>query len=177
MSILAHLPQVLQTVLTTAAEAAGQATHFTKRPDRAKFTAPTWIQTVVLGWLAHPAATLDQLCQMASRLGVDISPQALDQRFDARSAACLEHVLHTAMTQIVSADPVAVPLLQRFSGVVVQDATTITLPDDFAAQWPSCGGRTTSTPAAALKCGVQLDLLTGALRRWCWRVVARRTKR
>src|SRR4028118_422606 len=97
MSILAHLPQVLQTVFTTVADAAGHTAHFTKRPDLAKFTAQTWVQTVVFGWLAHPDATLDQICQMASRLGVEVSPQALDQRFDARSATCLEHVLHTAM--------------------------------------------------------------------------------
>lgn len=163
MSILTHLPQVLQTVLTTGADTAGQVTHFTKRPDLTKFTAQTWIQTLVLGWLAHPDSTLDQLCQMASRLGGDVSPQALDQRFDARSAACLEQVLHTAMTHLVTAARVAVPLLQRFTGVVLQDTTTITLPNDFAARWPSCGGRTSTTPAAALKCGVQLDLLTGTL--------------
>lgn len=163
MSILTQVPQVLQTVFTTVAETAGEITHFNKRPDLAKFTAPTWIQTTVLGWLAQPDATLDQLCQMASRLGVEVSPQALDQRFDARSAACLEQVLHRAMTHLVATDPVTVPLLQRFAGVVVQDATTITLPNDFAARWPSCGGRTLTTPQAALKCGVQLDLLTGAL--------------
>lgn len=164
MSILTQLPQVLQTVFTTVADTAGHLSHFSKRPDLAKFSARTWTQTVVLGWLAHPDATLDQLCQMASRLGVDVSPQALDQRFDPRSAACLEYVLHQAMTHLVAADPVAVPLLQRFTGVVIQDATTITLPHDFATRWPSCGGRTPTTPTAALKCGVQLDLLTGALR-------------
>ncbi|HEX6288078.1 MAG TPA: IS4/IS5 family transposase [Herpetosiphonaceae bacterium] len=162
MASLAQLPQILQTLLTTATDAAGEASCLGKRPDRAKLTGRTWTQTLVWGWLAHPDATLEQLSQTASRLGVEVTPQSLDQRCDARAADCLR-VLAAAVTEVVTADPVALPLLQRFPAVVVQDTTTITLPDALVAVWPSCGGRTPTMPHAALTCGVQLDRCTGAL--------------
>lgn len=46
----------------------------------------------------------------------------------------------------------------------MQDATTIALPDQLADRWSGCGGSSSEGTAAALKCGVQLDLLTGQLR-------------
>ena len=50
----------------------------------------------------------------------------------------------------------------RITGVYVQDSTTIVLPDALADLYQGCGGNSSNT-AAALKCGVQLDLLTGQL--------------
>jgi hypothetical protein len=57
----------MQTLLTTRAEAADAELHYTKRPDLAKFSASTLVQTLVLGWLAHPDATIEQLAQTAAR--------------------------------------------------------------------------------------------------------------
>ena len=54
MSTLPPVSQALQTVLTTAAETADAELHDTKRPDCAKFSAATLVQTLVRGWLAHP---------------------------------------------------------------------------------------------------------------------------
>jgi hypothetical protein len=153
----------MQTVLTTKAELVAEQIGFNKRPDKAKLSASTLTQTLVLGWLADPSATVEQLAGTASRLGLDISPQAIDQRFNARSAALLHQVLLESVTEVIAADPVAIPILQRFSGVLVQDSTTIVLPDQLACDWPGCGGSTADNTAAALKCGVQFDLLTGSL--------------
>ena len=74
------------------------------------------MQTLVYGWLAQPAASVEHLSQMASRLGVDVSPQAIDQRFTTATAATadvLRTVLSASMQQVVAADPVAIPILQR----------------------------------------------------------------
>jgi hypothetical protein len=94
---------------------------------------------------------------------VDVSPQAIDQRFTLDTAALLQEVLATSMQHLIAADPVALPILQRFSGVRVHDSTTIVLPDALAEQWSGCGGASSQHTSAALKCGVQFDLLTGAL--------------
>jgi hypothetical protein len=153
----------MQTVLTSAAQAADTKLHYTKRPDRAKFSASTLTQTLVLGFLAHPDASIEQLSHTAARLGVDASPQAIDQRFTLSTAALLQQVLTASMQHLIASDPVAIPLLQRFTGVRVQDSTTIVLPDALAQQWSGCGGSSSEHTSAALKCGVQLDLLTGAL--------------
>jgi len=107
----------------------------------------------VFGWLTQAAATV----------GVPISPQGLEERFGPESADCLREVLEAAVRTVVATDPVAVPVLQRFGQVVVQDCTASSLPDALAEVWPGCGGSTPTAGAVALKLGVRLDLATGEL--------------
>ena len=163
MTTIPQVSQAMQELLTTAAEAADTKLHYTKRPDRAKFTAATLTQTLVLGFLAHPDARVEQLAQSAARVGVDVAPQAVDQRFSLATAALLQEILLNSMHTLIAADGVAIPILQRFSGVRVHDSTTIVLPDALAEHWQGCGGSSAAHTSAALKCGVQLDLLSGAL--------------
>jgi hypothetical protein len=78
--------------------------------------------------------------------------------------------LTASIQHVVSADPVAIPVLQRFTSVRVHDSTTIGLPDALTTTWSGCGNDT-GRGTAGLKCGVQLDLLTGGAvwprpRRW-----------
>jgi len=153
----------MQHVLTTAAQSADTKLHYTKRPDQAKFSASTLVQTLVLGWLAHPDATVEQLSQSAARVGVDVTAQAIDQRFTLATAALLQQVLSASLQHLIASDGLSIPILQRFTGVRIHDSTTIVLPDALAELWAGCGGSTTTHTASALKCGVQLDLLTGAL--------------
>jgi hypothetical protein len=162
MTTLPQLSTTMQTVLTTATEAAAATLQYAKRPDRAKFTPSTLVQTLVFGWMADPKATVDQLAQMAARLGVDVSPQAIDQRFTHATAALLHQVLTASIQHVVSGEPVAIPILQRFTSVRVHDSTTIGLPDALTSTWSGCGNDT-GRGTAGLKCGVQVDLLTGAL--------------
>lgn len=162
MPIIPQLSQTMQTLLTTTTETIAGTLAYVKRPDRAKFTPSTLVQTLVYGWLSHPTATVEQLAQMADRVGVDVSPQAVDRRFTAATADLLRTVLSASMQQVVAADPVAIPLLQRFTSIRVHDSTTISLPDTLTSTWRGCGNDT-DRGTAGLKCGVQIDLLTGAL--------------
>jgi hypothetical protein len=63
---------------------------------------------------------------------VSITPQALDQRFTETATAYLKQVLHAALARVIAADPVAIPLLARFTAVSFQDSSTIVLPDVLA---------------------------------------------
>lgn len=163
MTTLPQVSQALQTLLTEAAEAADAKLQYTKRPDLAKFSASTLVQTLVFGWLAHPDATREQLAHTAAQVGVCVTPQAIDQRLTRSTAELLREVLASSTQHLIAADPVAIPLLQRFTGVRVQDSTTIILPDQLAEQWQGCGGSSPEHTAAALKCGVQFDVLTGCV--------------
>ena len=78
------------------------------------------------------------------------------------SARCSARATQRVPEQVVAADPVAIPLLQRFTSVRVHDSTTISLPDVLTSTWRGCGNGT-DRGTAGLKCGVQIDLLTGAL--------------
>ena len=162
MTTLPQISTQLQTLLTTTTDTIAQDHAFVTRPDRAKFTPSTLVQTLVFGWWAEPDATVEQLAQMALRIGVEVSPQAIDQRFTAKTAALLEAVLAASMQHVVRATPVAIPILQLFPSVLVHDSTTIPLPDALTTTWRGCGNDT-MRGTAGLKCGVQIDLLTGAL--------------
>ncbi|WP_165360599.1 IS4 family transposase [Candidatus Chloroploca sp. Khr17] len=120
------------------------------------------VQTLVFGWLANPDATLDDLVAMAKVLGITISKAALCKRFTDALVTCMERVLQHAMGTLVAADPVAIPLLARFSEVLLQDSTTISLPASLAQRFRGCGGRN-GAGQAALKAQVRLEMRTGML--------------
>ena len=161
MTTIPQVARAMREILTTTANEAARTTHFVQRTS--PLSGATFSQTLVFGLLSNPQATLEELTQTAAALGIEISPQALDQRFTASAAACLHQVLMTAIARVITAEPVAIPLLERFTAVYVQDSSTIILPDVFAAQWHGCGGSTASGPSAALKLQARLEMCTGRL--------------
>ncbi len=161
MTSVADLAQTLQTLLTTTADHSAAQSGCIRRCR--KLTGASLVQTLVLGWLHQPEATLHNLAQMAATLGVQISPQGLDRRFTEQTAICLKQVLEAAVTQVFASDPVAIPLLQRFPALLVQDSSIVLLPAALADTWRGCGSADPQTAAAAVKLQVRLDLLTGAL--------------
>lgn len=161
MTSVSQLCQTFQTVLTTVADHAARATHFVQR--QSKLSGAKFAQTLVFGWWDNPDATYEQLAQTATGLGVPITAQGLDHRFTPEAADCLKQILESAVHHAIVADPVMIPLLQRFNGVYVQDGTTITLPDALAGLWQGCGGSTSQGTSAALKVQVQFNLTTGQM--------------
>jgi hypothetical protein len=161
VSSLAQVAAALQFVLTGVADGAAREAKFVHRVR--KWTGALFAQTLVLGWLGNPSASLSELTQVAAKLGVAVSPQSLAQRFTEQAATLLERVLTAAIEQVIAADPVAIPLLRRFTGVYVLDSSTIALPDGLAEQWQGCGGRVAQGGQAALKTTVSLELCQGRL--------------
>jgi DDE family transposase len=146
--------------LTQAAQAVSRESGFVRR--RSKLDGAAFVQTVVLGWLANPRASLDELAHTAASVGVAISPQGLEQRFTAAAAGCLQQVLARAVCQRLHASGIGSSLLDRFPAVYVRDSTVINLPTALSRVWPGCGGRTGMTQAA-LKVQVQYDLKSGQI--------------
>lgn len=161
MTTIPQVARAMREILTTVADAAARTTRFVLR--RSPLGGATFSQTLVFGFLSHPQASLEELSQTAAALGMDITPQALDQRFTEAAAACLKEVLHAALARVVAANPVAIPLLARFTAVALQDSSTIVLPDVLAPVWQGCGGDTSERTKAALKLQVRLEMRTGRL--------------
>jgi Transposase DDE domain len=160
-STIPEVAQALRSVLSTWADEAARDTRFVQR--RSKLTGAAFVQTLTFGWLANPEASLEELTQTAATVGVTITPQGLDQRFTPQAADCLRAVVEVAVTQALTANAIAIPILQRFSGgVYLLDSTTLTLPDALAQLWPGSGRNSGPNPAA-LKLQVRLDLLHGLL--------------
>ncbi len=162
MASVPEIAQAMENVLTTTAEAAARPSGFVQRES--KLTGPVFAKTTVLGWLKKPDARLSDLTQVAAALGVNIKPQGLAQRFTPEAAAFLEQLLNTAVGEVIAGEPVAIPILQRFSGVILQDSSVIGLPEALAKLWPGCGNASHPADAsAALKLQVRLDVLNGTL--------------
>src|SRR5262249_6972368 len=153
MTTIPQVARAMREILTTTADEAARATRFVQRTS--PLGGATFTQTLVFGFLGNPQASLEELTQTAATLGVEISPQALDQRFTMAAATCVKQVLDAALTRVITADPVAIPLLARFTAVAVQDSSTIVLPDALAAVWQGCGGSTLESTSAALKLQVR----------------------
>jgi hypothetical protein len=160
MASVAEIASAMKGLLSDTAQRLGRETKFVQRAS--KLDGARFAQSCVVGWLEHPDASLSQLSQSAASVGVAISPQGLDQRFDQEAAAFLRQLLEEASRLVVSADPTVLPVLSRFSAVQVQDSTTLTLPEGLAALWRGCGDAL-GQHLAALKIQVRLDLLSGTL--------------
>jgi hypothetical protein len=163
MTTIPQVAETMQTILTDQADRAGWQTGLVQRSD-AKLTGSIFTQTLVFGLGADPQASLGALTQTTAALGVAVSAEALHQRFDRAAASCLEQVLGAAVRALIAADPVVLPILERFSEVVVQDSTIISLPETLVEVWQGCGNGTEHAGNAALKLHLALDLRTGRLR-------------
>jgi hypothetical protein len=151
---LDNLAASLQTLFTTTADQAAKDSGMIQR--QRTITGAGFVQTLVFGWLDDPKATIDDL---GDELGV--SKQGLDQRLDARAADCLWRVVTTATQQLFAASPETIPLLRRFSSVVIDDCTSLGLPVELAQQFPGCGGSDPEAGQAGLKLLVRFEVTTG----------------
>jgi hypothetical protein len=148
------LADSLQTIFTTEADRAAKDSGMIQR--QRTITGAGFVQTLVFGWLDDPTATIEDL---GDELGV--SKQGLDQRLDARAADCLWRVVETATQQLFAASPEAIPLLRRFSSVVIDDCTSLGLPAELAQQFPGCGGSDSKAGQAGLKLLIRFEVTSG----------------
>jgi len=128
-----------------------------------KFDGADLLQTLVFGWLAHPESSLEQLASTAATREVVVSDTAIHKRFTQSCAHFLHAVLQELTGIVVQADQeVPVPLLRRFSNVIIEDSSSIALPDELVEQWRGCGGHC-DQGQAAVKIHVRSELKRGQL--------------
>src|SRR5215471_4790723 len=143
-SLMTTIPQVaraMRETLTTTADEAARATRFVQRTS--PLGGATFSQTLVFGFLGNPQATLEELAQTAATLGVSITPQALDQRFTAAAAACLEQVLTAAISRVIAAvSPWPFPCWRAF----LRSISRIALRSSCPMPWPGCGKVVAAVP-------------------------------
>lgn len=161
MSTIAEVAEAMQKVLSQVADGAARQSGFIKRLRNV--SGASFVQTLVFGWLSNPDATLEDLAQTAAGIGLLITPQGLDERFTPEAADFMKQVLEEAVQEAIAANPVAIPILERFNGVYIQDSTTVQLPDELSDIWSGSGGRCTKNTQSAVKVHTQLNFSTGAL--------------
>jgi hypothetical protein len=160
MNIIRPAAHHMQTLLGPPLGRIGRETGVIQR--QRKFSGMTLLKTLVITLLKSPAAGPDKYAITAAKLGVIVTPEGIQKRFSPRLVAFLREVLKRAVTATVAAQAVDIKLLLKFTSVRIGDSTSITLPDELAAEFPGCGG-TANCGEAALKIQVLWDLLTDEL--------------
>ena len=160
MGIIRTVATSLQTALGPALDDLGRRVGVIRR--QRKFTGASLLRTVVLTLMKSPRAITDDYVATAASLGVIVTPEAVERRFTDRLVGFLRAGLEHVLGQMVVGDPVALPLLRRFTAVELGDSTTVAVPDAYASEFPGCGGKSGSGQAA-VKIQVTWDLVTGAL--------------
>jgi hypothetical protein len=146
--------QFLKEVTTDQGEASG----FVKR--RSKMTAEIFAETVILGWLDKPEASLNELVQISAKLGVDISEPGLHGRINAEGVVLLKSLLDSSLKQFAAQGTVPAKVLAQFSRIDILDSTQITLPKALASHF---AGYNSPGTEAALKIQLSMDYLKGRL--------------
>jgi len=120
----------IQTLLTRYVREANEWTHFSER--NTALNAERFVQIVVLGWLKHKSASLNELAHAAQALGSCITGAALHERMDKQAVMLLASVLALALEGLHSTCPLPLTKLQQFRGIYVTDSTQIALPPALA---------------------------------------------
>lgn len=161
MGIISKVAALLQSTLGPELDRIGRQTGVIVR--QRKFSGASLFKTVVLTMMKSPNATAADFVATAAQLGVLVTPEAVEKRFTEQLVSHLKAGLEHVLKHTFAAAPAAVPLLEKFTAVEVGDSTTVTLPDEYRAEFPGCGGKTGSGKAA-VKIQLTWELRTDRLR-------------
>lgn len=154
-------------------EAAARLSYETGVVQReSKLNGRVFAQMFVLGTLANPATTLNDLVQDAATLGVAISEAGLQQRLTDKAVMFLESLLQESLSVWSHRQGLQKELLQGFSQVNILDSTLVQVPKRLSHIFPGFG----SHQSAMLKVQLSFDYLHGISTRWRWWLAAVLTK-
>ena len=160
MSIVTQVTELLQGLLGEPMDVLARETGCVKRER--KFSGSTLLSTLVLTVSRNPQPKPRDYQSTAAQLGVDVTENAIAQRFTPALVKFLEAAIKRILSHVLTTDAPPIELLGRFTQVVIGDSTTVTLPDEYAEQFPGCGG-SHGSGKAALKIQVLWDLRHGRL--------------
>jgi hypothetical protein len=163
MSSVTQITNAFHAIFDQADDLARQ-TGFVQRERAGKITGKRFAITLVLGLLQRGSVAMSDLSHFARHSGMSITGAGLHERFTQATAAFLESLLNIAFTQVVVADPVAIPLLRRFREVIVEDSSSFRLPDECRERWRGCGGSSKTGLQSGFKIQVRWDLLCGGFK-------------
>lgn len=128
--------------------------------SKAKLSGPIFLQAFVFAGLEHESLSLAKVAQACADLGVNISPQGLDQRISRQSVVFMESMFKAAMSLFVNWIPLPLPVLEQFSAINIVDSSAIPLPKEMAESYPAQGR---NPKAATLKIRLVFEFLYGNL--------------
>jgi len=140
-------------------EATARQTKFVRR--KSEITGLTFLKAVVLGFLEKPDSSLNEIAQSFLDVGVEVTPQGIDERINTFSVDFLRAIFLQALEIFKNKSPLPLSILQPFSAINIVDSSTKSLPENMADEYPGCGR---AGAKAALKIQLVFDFLHGNLK-------------
>lgn len=133
-------------------------TQFVRRESR--LDGLTFLKAMVFGFIERPHASLNGLAQVCFDLGVEITPQGLDERITTNSVAFLKAIFAQAIEMFQNSLPLSLPILQQFTAIRIIDSSVKELPDCLMNEYAGCGG---VSGQASVKIQLVFEFLRGNL--------------
>ncbi len=149
------------TFFTHTAQQAARSFSFVERIS--KSTGALFLQTLTFGFLDEPEASLRELTETSSDLGVRITKQGLPTRIE-KAVPFLKEMFQQALTLFRHELPLDLKTLRQFTAIFLTDSSTVALPESLQEEFPGCGG---NGPDAAIKIQLTFEFLCGVLSGIC----------
>ena len=158
---ITRLGGYLTMLFSIVAEDLARETKFIKR--QRGFCGAKFVRTLVFGWMANKRATIDDMAD-----DLDVTPAAVQHRLTQKCVDLMRGVLEKACAFLMAAEPADLQLTRRFSGIYVEDCTSIKLMPSWSSVFPGCGGAEVGQGAAGFKALLRIEVKTGALSAVAW---------
>jgi hypothetical protein len=156
---VAELHTALHDLFNDTADLLAKDTGFCQR--KRQLCGSAFAKSLVFSLLDRPCSSLQDYADFAAEhLNVHVSHNAVEQRFTDQAVDFLATLLAEALNRCLTAQPALLPLLRRFHGVYLRDASILPLPRSLADLFPgrkSKGGK----PTAALKLVLEMEVSSG----------------
>jgi hypothetical protein len=121
-----RMSEYVQGLLTEAADEAEALSGYSQRVR--KLSGRALAQTLILGWLNNPKASLNQLAQRAEQLGISISAQGLQERLTDRAVLLMAALFEASMKTWHAQQGLDIKMLEQFQSIYVVDSSQAQLP-------------------------------------------------
>lgn len=138
------------------AETIAMQTKFVQRKSR--LSGSVFLKAIVFGFLENPSASLMNLAQHCSTLGIEISPQGIHERINTYAVDFMKTMFSYALKEFQNKIPLPLDILKQFSAVYLLDSTFKQLPESMSEEYPGAGGKGSS---ASLKVQLVFEFLRG----------------
>jgi len=150
--------QALQWVFGEIANRVARETKFVQRES--KLTGSKFLLSWVAGFVQHPKASLNILCQVAEDIGVRVTKQGMQKRLTQAAVKFMEEMFERVRAALQNRISIPLALLTQFAAIQLVDSTGIALPDSLADEFPAAGG---NGPQAGMKLQTIWEFLRGNL--------------
>ena len=160
MATIAQIAEAIDQVFSEGIEEIARASGFVQR--QVKVSGKGFVKALVLAFQTNKAASYSEMSACASSLGMPMTAQGMEQRFDESSVQFLQLVLERALTiKLQGVEEQNVPLFKRFKAIHIRDSSSIGLPKELKEVWRGNGNQNGET--AAMKLQVSWEQCRGAL--------------